>query len=396
MIYDCIIIGRGLIGCAAAKHLSRSCKNVALIGPDEAATAKEQIVFASHYDEARIQGIVGKDSVTTKLNQQSANEFASLEKEANIAFRSTEGCLTVFPKNADYFIEEYEKLAKKFDIAYRLLENTEAINKLNKDFDFPSSAKGFYELSPAGHLNPRLLIKAQQTVFEKNGGVIFNKTVKDISYENEIQKVTTFDGQIFYAKKVLVAAGAFSNFYNLLKEKVSLRLKSESTLWVKVNEKEALRLQSLPALLYKIDEPEIQDIYLIQPVKYPDGNYYLKIGANIPGDFTFTSLEQIRDWFMNGKNIDVSGLLQSLQLILPGLSFSGHIEKRCIVCYTPHRKPYIGTLENNSLYIAAGGNGYAAMNSDTLGKIAACLLVKNHFPLDFSEIDFKPVFEKND
>jgi prephenate dehydrogenase len=35
MIYESIIIGRGLIGSAAAKYISRSQKNVALIGPDE-------------------------------------------------------------------------------------------------------------------------------------------------------------------------------------------------------------------------------------------------------------------------------------------------------------------------------------------------------------------------
>ena len=50
MIYESIIVGRGLIGSAAAKYISRSQKNVALIGPDEATTSEQQIVFASHYD----------------------------------------------------------------------------------------------------------------------------------------------------------------------------------------------------------------------------------------------------------------------------------------------------------------------------------------------------------
>jgi hypothetical protein len=46
------------------------------------------------------------------------------------------------------------------------------------------------------------------------------------------------------------------------------------------------------------------------------------------------------------------------------------------------------------LYIAAGGNGYAAMSSDALGKIAATVLMENDFPNGFFEKDFKPVFEK--
>src|SRR6185312_13107077 len=281
MNYDTIIIGRGLIGTAAAKYTSRMKKGVALIGPDEATTSREKIVFASHYDAARIQGLVGKDTVTTMLNQQSAHAFAQLEKETNIRFRSEEGCLTVFPDNPDFFISEYESRAKKSGIAYRIAEGADSLKECNSEFCFPTSAKGFYELAPAGHINPRLLIQAQETVFKKNGGKIYNETVKKIDFEKNVIKITCFTGQIFEAKKVLLATGAFTNFFDLLKAKVELKLKSESTVWIKVEEKEALRLKSLPALLYKINQPGIQDVYLIQPVKYPDGNYYLKVGANI-------------------------------------------------------------------------------------------------------------------
>ena len=393
MIYDSLIIGRGLIGCSAAKYISRSQKNVALIGPDEARTSQEQIVFASHYDQARIQGIIGKDAVTTQLNQQSAKEYAALEKETHIFFHSKEGCLTVFPSEPDAFLQNYKNLAERFHVDYTLLENDKSVSDFNKDFTFPSSAKGFFEHSPCGHINPRKLIEAQQKSFENNGGVIFNNTVKEVIYENGDQKATCFDGQVFSGKKVMIAAGAFSNFFNLLKDKISLKLKSESTIWVKVDEKEAQRLQNLPALLYKIDEPGIQDIYLIQPVKYPDGNFYLKIGANLPDDTYFNSLEEIQNWFKKEKKIDISSLKRQLQLILPGVALSNCFEKQCIVCYTSHGKPYIGPIEDKGLYIAAGGNGYGAMCSDALGKIAANVLVKNCFPADFSENDFKPIFE---
>ncbi len=86
MIYESIIVGRGLIGSAAAKYISRSQKNVALIGPDEATTLEQRIVYASHYDRARIQRIVGKDSIETLLNLQSALQHTELEKESNINY----------------------------------------------------------------------------------------------------------------------------------------------------------------------------------------------------------------------------------------------------------------------------------------------------------------------
>ena len=394
MIYDTIIIGRGLIGTAAAKYISRMKKSVALIGPDEATASREKIVFASHYDAARIQGLVGKDIVTTMLNQQSAKGFALLEKETDILFRSEEGCLTVFPNNPDFFISEYESRAKKSGIAYRIAESADFIKEFNSEFFFPTSAKGFYELAPAGHINPRLLIQAQETVFKKNGGEIFNETVEKIFFEKGFINISCFNGQTFQAKKVLLATGAFTNFFDLLKAKVELKLKSESTVWIKVEEKEASRLKSLPALLYKINQPGIQDVYLIQPVKYPDGNYYLKVGANISGDRFFTSSEEIKNWFDYSDGLDIGGLLRALQEILPRLSYSEYFEKRCIVCYTPHGKPYIGPIGNFGLYIAAGGNGYAAMSSDALGNIAAAMMEEGRFPTGIRADDFKPVFKK--
>jgi len=44
------------------------------------------------------------------------------------------------------------------------------------------------------------------------------------------------------------------------------------------------------------------------------------------------------------------------------------------------------------LFIAAGGNGYAAMCSDAIGKIAATLIQEGFFPTGFISEDFQPVF----
>jgi len=393
MIYESIIIGRGLIGSAAAKYISRSQKNVAIIGPDETTALQQEIVFASHYDRARIQRIVGKDSVETLLNLQSALQHSQLENESKINYHTKEGCLMVAPGAADFELDHYPGEANKFDVNYQMFENSDQLKTFNSDFHFPDSAKGIYEASPSGHINPRLLIKAQLEVFKKNGGEIFNNTVKEITYQNDAIKITCVDDETFYAKKVLLAPGSFVNFLNLLKNKLVLKVKSETTIWVKVNKQEAQRLSSLPALLYKINEPEIQDIYLIRPLKYPDGNFYLKMGANIPNDIYFKSLQEIQEWFKNRHKNDNRPLLEkALKSLLPSLSIEEIQEKRCIVCYTKHGKPYIGPIEKG-LFVAAGGNGYAAMSSDALGKIAATVLLENKFPPEFSAKDFEPVFE---
>ena len=393
MIYDSIVIGKGLIGSAAAKYLSQSQKKVAVLGPDEAMAINEGIVFSSHYDQARIQRIIGKDAIWTLLNQQSADQYAALEKETRIHFHSKVGCLYVNPYGNDTYLDNVPEQAKHFNKNYQLFQNGESLHSSYPDFHFPAIAKGMFEASPSGHINPRLLINAQLSVFQKNGGEIFNDTAKDIIYGNGIIKTITLSGKIYNSKKVLLAPGAFVNFLNILKIKLLLNIKSETTIWVKVSAAEAHRLAKLPSLLYEIAEPEILNIYLVRPVQYPDGEYYLKMGANLPGDIFFNNLKEIQDWFKNGNsNSNLETIQNALKAIMPGLSIKECLTKRCIITFTKHGKPYIGAADNKGLFVAAGGNGYSAMCSDALGKIASTLLLEGVFPNKFHREAFQPVF----
>jgi sarcosine oxidase len=392
MVYDSIIIGAGLIGSAAAKYLSKYQEKVALIGPDEATALEDGIVFSSHYDQSRIQRIIGKDEVWTLLNQQSVNEYTSLENETNIHFHSGVGCLYVNPYGSDAYLDKVPEQAKKNSHDYQLLQNSGLIHSAFPDFNFPSTSKGMFEASPSGYINPRLLIKAQQNVFQKNGGEIFCDTINDVSYSNEEIKITTITDKIFLAKKVLLAPGAFINFFDLLKRKLVLNLKSETNIWVQVSKEEAQRLSSLPSLLYEIAETEIQNIYLVHPVQYPDGRFYLKMGGNLPGDIFFKNISEIQDWFKSGDNSNNCEILKNeLMKLLPSLSIEGCSLRKCIVAFTKHGKPYIGEAEKG-FYFISGGNGYSAMCSDALGKIASTLLLENLFPKEFSQNDFQPVF----
>lgn len=392
MTYDSIVIGKGLIGSAAAKYLSVAGERVAVIGPDEPLDIQEGIVFSSHYDQARIQRIIGTDATWTLLNQESASAYPSLQKESKINFHTPVGCLYVNPHGSDSYLEKIEYLGKKFNSSYHFFENGKSLNKAFPEFHFPEISKGIFEDAPSGFINPRLLIKAQLKVFTKNNGTIINEIAQEIIYENETIKIITREGNIFETKKVLVAAGAFTNSFNLLDKKLAFKLKSETTIWAKVNKEEAMRLNKLPSLLYEINTPAIQNIYLIKPVQYPDGNYYLKMGANIPEDIYFENLEDIQNWFRKGDNNENLEILQqAITKLMPRIKAEEFATKKCIVTRTPHGKPYIGAINNKGLFVAAGGNGYGAMCSDALGRIASHLLVQNIFPKEYDERDFLPV-----
>lgn len=393
MIYDSIIIGKGLIGSAAAKYLSKYQKNVALIGPGESTALQQGIIFSSHYDQSRIQRIIGKDETWTLLNQQSANEYAALERETGMHFHSGVGCLYVNPYGSDAYIDKAQEQVKKIKQNYQFFQNNEAIRSSFPDFNFLSTSKGMFEPSPSGFINPRLLIQAQLAVFEKNGGKIFNDTINDISRENGKIKITAINGEIYHSKNVLLTPGSFINFFNLLKKKLVLKLKSETTIWARVSGEDAQRLSKLPSLLYEIAEPAIQNIYLVQPVQYSDGNFYIKMGSNYPGDTFFTNLNEIQHWFRTEVGNDhLETMEKALVKIIPKLAIEECVLKKCIVAFTKHGKPYIGKADEG-LYFATGGNGYSAMCCDALGKISAALLLNNEFPIEFNSEDFLPVFE---
>ncbi len=392
MLYDSVVIGKGLIGCAAAKYLSMSEEKVAVIGPDEPLNMQEGIVFSSHYDQARIQRIIGTDATWTLLNQQSAAQYPSLQKESKIHFHTPVGCLYVNPHGSDLYLEQIEQPGNKFKSRYHFFENGKLLNKAFPGFNFPEISKGILEDAPSGFINPRLLIKAQLKVFAKNNGTIINEIAQELIYENKTIKIITSEGNIFTSKKVLVAAGAFTNSFKLLDEKLAFKLKSETTILAKVNYEEAMRLSKLPSLLYEIDTPEIQNIYLIQPVEYPDGNYYLKLGANTREDIYFETLKGIQNWFRSGNSdVNLKNLQGALNQLMPELIVKEFATKKCIVSRTKHGKPYIGAVNNKGLFVAAGGNGYSAMCSDALGRIASHLLVQNRFPEEYYEKDFLPV-----
>ena len=363
-----------------------------MIGADEPADVSNAIVYASHYDQARIQRIIGTDAVSTLLNLQSANAYNTIEKESNIIFHNPAGCLYVQPNGHDAYLENTEALAHLFNLKYKSLDYTELQNTFS-DYQLPLGSKALLEAAPAGFIDPRALIKAQLYLCKKNNGDIITDVANNIIYKTDFIEISTISNKIYKAKKVLLCTGSFINTLNLTEKKLSVTLKSETTLWAKVSRDEALRLSQLPSLLYEIETVAYKNIYLIQPVLYPDGNYYVKMGCNLEGDIYFNDLKQIQDWFVRGNSDAHLPLLKKVLLqIMPALIADEYFTKRCIVSYTKHGKPYIGALNNKGLFVAAVGNGYSAMCSDALGRIAAHLMAYGSFPEDYTAAAFQPIF----
>mgnify|MGYP000844805765 CR=1 FL=1 len=391
--YDCIVIGKGLIGSAAARYLKSSLNRVAIIGPDEPIhnLSKAQ-VFASHYDQSRVQRVIGIDPVWTLLNKKSTSHYPKLEAESGIQFHYAVGCLYVTPDGKDNYLKNLPNQANQFRLPYQFLENGVAINKAFPDYSFSDSAFGMLEQAPSGHINPLQLIQAQLHVFKKHNGDVYNDTVVKIDSVNNSYRIKTTEGRTFTSHQVLVTAGAFSNFFGLLPRPLDLELESETVLLAQVSSEEAERLSKLPSLLYEVETEKVEGIYLVQPVLYPDGAHYIKMGCNLNTDITFQNLEQIQSWFRHGDSeSNISLLREALHSFMPKLDVLSYKTKKCIISRTKHKQCYIGPTERKNLFVAAGGNGYSAMCSDALGEIAAHFVLHENTPSDFSAQSFEPV-----
>ncbi|MFY7963604.1 MAG: NAD(P)/FAD-dependent oxidoreductase [Chitinophagaceae bacterium] len=391
--FNTIIIGKGLVGSAAAKYLSATNKDIAIIGPDEPNENDESIVYASHYDQARVQRIIGKDAVWTKLNLDSANEYKSIENQTGIQFHHPVGCLYVYPYGSDDYLKNAPILSKDFNLSFKNYDNSAAINNDFKAFRFPYNSQGLLETSPAGYINPRLLLQAQLQIYKTNNGTVIKDTVISISHSKKLFTINTNKGDIYTAEKVLVATGSFINYLNILPQKLQLQTKNEVIILVKVSEEYAKSVSLLPSLLYEIDDAETQGIYMIQPVLYPDGNYYYKIGSNTNDDFYFDSLEQVQHWFKNGNADSYKPILtKAIKKIVPDLQIDEVIIKKCIISWTAHKRPYIGETTQKDLYVAGGCNGYSAMCSDAIGSVASHLILNGKMPTGYKDDAFELVY----
>ncbi|KIO75439.1 hypothetical protein TH53_20950 [Pedobacter lusitanus] len=388
--FDIIVIGKGLVGSAAAKYLSYNKERIAVIGPDEPEDYNQAIVFASHYDQARVQRLIGKDQVWTSLNLESVRQYDTIAAQSGIKFHDPVGCLYVNPAGKDDYLINAGSLAGQFKLDYTAYMDGAAITADFNDYSFPDHSQGLLEESPAGLINPRLLLQAQLSIFKQNNGTILAETIIGLTKDEQGFSVKSHEGNTYRAKKILLAAGSFVNFLGLIPRPLDLKIKNEIILLAQLTEDQAQELSGLPSLLYEIDNDITEGIYLIKPVKYPDGKYYIKMGCNVPEDIYFDHLEQVQHWFRAGNSEQFTDRLkQALLKILPHIRPVDYQVKRCIINRSVHGRPYIGETAQTGLYVASGCNGYSAMCSDAIGKTASYFLQEERFPENYTAKDFE-------
>ena len=142
--YDYIVVGRGLCGSAAARHLAKQNLKVALVGPSEPASRQaHQGVFASHYDEGRITRIIDPNPVWALMAKRAISRYRQLEDFSGVPFYYEVGHLAVGQESGESpkYIESLCTSAVQLDIDIEVL-GTERLRETFPYLRFPQGALG--------------------------------------------------------------------------------------------------------------------------------------------------------------------------------------------------------------------------------------------------------------
>ena len=278
--FDFVVVGRGMMGAAAARHLSRPGARVALVGPGEPADRKRHDgVFSSHYDSGRITRTIDGDPDWALLANRSIARYRAIEAESGIPFYSETGCLISGPAGGD-FVGRVVEVARRFDLDAPALDRA-AFRADFPWFSLPDDAAGVFERRGAGHIDPRRLVAAQVACMERAGGVSIPEEAVRVRAETDRAVVTLMSGKMVSAGRVLVATGGFSRAAGLLARTPDLIVKARTVVLARLDEAQAQDWRDMPSWIDESGDPA-EHFYLLPPVLYPDGHYYLRDCPKIP------------------------------------------------------------------------------------------------------------------
>ena len=395
MNFDYAIIGRGMLGSAAGIHLSAHSGPVAVIGPDEPANRyNRHPVYGSHYDEGRITRMLDPDPVWARLAQRSILAYEKLEAKTGISFFREVGHLYVSDQTGDpdSRLARVRRNADEMGVAYQTLSQTD-LERAFPYLNFAQNSLGLYQRQRAGHLSPRAFVRASTRLAAQQGAQIIKETVAEVtpSQDGRQIQIRTLSGQQHSAGKVLLAGGGFSNCYQLLDRRLDLRVYARTVLLARLERDTAHQLDGMPSVIYSHSSMP-DGYYLLPPIRYPDGHWYLKIGDSWRVKQLHT-LGDLQRWFQSRGSMAHAARLQSaLAMIMPTLQPAELKTDSCVTSYTASGQVYADWLHPERAAILAGGNGQAAKSALEIGRIGATLLQNAGWTYDLDPALFSAKF----
>lgn len=382
--YDVCVIGAGLIGAAAAKYLAAKGLKVALLGLGEADGAR-----GACYDEGRIYRIVDPDIIWARLAEASIRRYPSIQSEAERGFFQECGFLTFGDPSTAYMRQTVE-LVRSGSVGTEgcvFLEGREVLTRRFPWLRLPPVSHdwlGIFQQKSSGHLSPRYMLAAQEHIAGLHGAVRLRREA--VAVETSASGgflVETGDVGAVAAKKVLLAAGAKSFVLPKLlpagTRSLDAKLKTSQAVLFHVDPHSAPA--DMPVMIYHGPADPAQRFYILPPICYPNGRFYLKVGYDGEAiNRTLTTAAEVDAWASAGV-CDAAVFAAAREHGLPlfdGVQVVG--PESHVTCVTDRtcpgeerHRPFVDSLAPD-FFVATGGNGWAGKSADEIGRLASGLV----------------------
>jgi sarcosine oxidase len=378
---DILVIGNGMFGSAATRHMAERGHKVLCIGAPRVPASEADIqrqpsrVYSSHNDEARLTRRQDRNIAWAEVTGRAIGNYRELERRSGVSFFHDVGCLIAARPGGDGISADPLTVMNEIGVDYRLYDvGDRSWNKIWPDLSLPDTHFVAHEPAPAGYVRPKRLIHAQNVLATNAGAQLIDDTVVEVARAASGFLVRTAGNVQVEAERVVVAAGAFSNFNGLVPRTLDMTLKSEVIVLGEVTPADAARLALYPTVKFMIDPGELESIYMVPPVRYNDGRFYIKMGANTTRDVLLTRLEDVQQWFVTDTDPDFLSMFgPHLQALWPDVDFVSMRTEPCVITRTHTSLPLIENVVDG-LFVAAGGNGAGAKGSDAWGERIADMI----------------------
>ncbi len=361
--FDHIVVGGGMMGAPCARYLAEAGGRVALVAapePDDRTTATGP--FASHHDAARITRRVASDPDWSLLSRRSIARYRDLEaRSGQVIFHET-GAVMAGPEEGPLagFTAAFRTVAAALPAP-----SVEIGGYGDHGIALPAGSLTTHERTFAGWIDPRAMRAAQVALAQKAGATLFAQA----ALARDGGRVTLADGSRIEAAQVTIATGPHAGSDGLLPRVPALKVWARTIAFARLSEGAGAALAGMPSVIF-VPQGWDHDLYVLPPVRYPDGRLYLKIGGQLDGP-RIRSAAEMRAWYNGSGDAEVGArLLEQLAALLPDVPFEATHTGPCAVVWTQTGYPCI-ERQDETVTALIGGNGAAAKCGDELGRLGA-------------------------